>query len=79
MDNKKLALQKKNFILIGIGLLVVVIGFLLMSGSGTTQTTFDPAIFSVQRIKVAPVACLIGFLTIIFGILYAPSITNEKE
>ena len=47
----------------------IVVGYLLMSGSGSTEQTFNPNIFSFRRIVVAPVLCLFGYLLIIVGIL----------
>ncbi len=47
----------------------IVVGYILMSGSGSTEQTFNPSIFSFRRIVVAPVLCLIGYLLIIVGIL----------
>ena len=47
----------------------IVVGYLLMSGPGSTEQTFNPNIFSFRRIDVAPVLCLIGYLLIIVGIL----------
>ena len=47
----------------------IVVGYLLMSGPGSTEQTFNPNIFSFRRIVVAPVLCLIGYLLIIVGIL----------
>jgi len=47
----------------------IVVGYLLMSGSGSTEQTFNPDIFSFRRIVVAPVLCLFGYLLIIVGIL----------
>ncbi len=47
----------------------IVVGYLLMSGPGSTEQTFNPSIFSFRRIVVAPVLCLIGYLLIIVGIL----------
>jgi hypothetical protein len=49
---------------------VVIIGFLLMSGSGSTDTAYDPDIFSARRIKVAPVVCLLGFVSMIYAVVY---------
>lgn len=72
MDKRNFAFSKTNFILLAIGMIIVIIGFILMSGSGSTETTFNPDIFSVRRIKVAPVMCLFGFLFIIYGILRKP-------
>ena len=64
------AFSKINFILIGISRVIVVIGFLLMIGASSDETNFNPEIFSDMRIKVAPVICLVGFLSVIFGIMY---------
>ena len=55
MDKKNFAFDKTNFILLAAGMVVIIIGFLLMTGPGSTETTFEPDIFSVRRIKVAPV------------------------
>ena len=62
MDKNKLAFTRKNFILLGIGMAVVVLGFILMAGPGSTETHFDPAIFSARRIKLAPALCFAGFV-----------------
>jgi cytochrome bd-type quinol oxidase subunit 2 len=47
----------------------IVVGYLLMSGPGSTEQAFNPNIFSFRRIVIAPVLCLIGYLLIIVGIL----------
>ena len=52
MDKRNLALGRTNFVLLGIGFAIVVIGFVLMSGGSSTETAFNPDIFSVRRIKV---------------------------
>ncbi len=67
---KDFAFSKINFILIGISMVIVVIGFLMMIGASSDEKTFNAEIFSDMRIKVAPVICLIGFLLIIPSILY---------
>ncbi len=65
------ALSKINFIIIGVAVLIIVVGFLLMTGPGTTmEGGFEPDIFSARRIKVAPMVTLIGFLVMIVGILF---------
>ncbi|HEY5569969.1 MAG TPA: DUF3098 domain-containing protein [Bacteroidales bacterium] len=68
MDKKELALGKSNLILIAIGFLIIIIGFLLMTGSGTEQE-FNPDIFSTRRIVIAPTVSLFGFIFIIYGIV----------
>ena len=69
MDKKKFAFDKTNFILLGVGMAIIIIGFLLMTGPGSTEGYFEPDIFSVRRIKVAPLVCLFGFVFMIYGIL----------
>lgn len=41
MDKKNFAFDKVNFILLAVGMCVVILGFILMSGGGSTETTFD--------------------------------------
>jgi uncharacterized membrane protein len=77
MDKKKFAFTKTNYILTAIGMAIIILGLILMTGSNCTNELFEPDIFSVRRIKVAPVVTLIGFITIIVAIAYKPR--NEKE
>jgi uncharacterized membrane protein len=79
MDKRNYAFDKVNFILLAIGMAVVVIGFILMAGPGSTETHFNPDIFSPMRIKVAPVVSLAGFIFIIFAIVRRPKTVNEAE
>jgi hypothetical protein len=64
-----LAFTKKNYILLAIGMVIIIAGLILMSGSGSTEEAFNPDIFSVRRIKVAPAVCFAGFIFIIYGIM----------
>lgn len=77
MDKKKFAFTKMNYILTAVGMAIIIIGLLLMTGSNCTTEYFEPDIFSVRRIKVAPVITLIGFITVIGAIVYKPK--NEKK
>lgn len=76
MDKRDFAFDKVNFILLAIGMAVVIIGFLLMSGSGSTETAYNPDIFSARRIKVAPVICLLGFVSMVYAVVREP---KDKE
>ena len=78
MDRRKFAFGKTNFILLAIGMCVVIMGFLLMAGPGTTETAFEPDIFSVRRIKVAPVVCFLGFVFMVYGILRKPKDSSNE-
>lgn len=73
------AFDRTNFILLAIGMAVVIIGMVLMSGSGSNETSFDPSIFSAQRIKVAPVVCLSGYLFMIYGIVRKPRASKQDN
>jgi len=73
MDKKNFAFDRMNYILLAIGMAVIIIGFILMSGSGSTEEAFNPEIFSARRIKVAPAVCFLGFLFMVYGILRKPS------
>ena len=83
MDKKSFAFDKTNFILLAIGMIVIIIGFLLMSGPGSTETAFEPDIFSVRRIKWRPVVWFLGFIYLIKGFLAKPKVneitTKEEE
>ena len=82
MDKKSFAFDKTNFILLAIGMVVIILGFILMSGPGSTETTFEPDILSVRRIKVAPLVFFVGFIFMIYGILRKPKdkeITSKEE
>ena len=72
MDKKNFAFDRMNYILLAIGMAVVVIGFLLMSASGSTETNYDPDIFSARRIKLAPAVCLFGFVSMIYAVIRKP-------
>jgi uncharacterized membrane protein len=49
--------------------ILIVSGYILMSGSSSSAQSFNPAIFSTRRIVIAPMLCLAGYLLIILGIL----------
>ena len=78
MDKRDFAFDKKNFIMLAIGMAVVVIGFLLMSGDGSTEHAFNPDIFSARRIRVAPLVCLAGFVFMIYAVVRRPK-SKELE
>ena len=48
---------------------LIVVGYLLMAGPGSTEQAFNPDIFSTRRIVIAPMLSLAGYLLIVVGIL----------
>ena len=79
MNKKNLAFGRINFIMLAISVASVILGFILMSGSGSTETKYDPEIFSTMRIKIAPVVTFIGFISIIGAIMYQPRHKDDTE
>ena len=79
-ENKGFAIPRQNYKILLAGIALIVIGYLLMIGGGSDDPTkFNPEIFSVQRITVAPVVCLVGFVIIIVAIMRKPKATSTKE
>ena len=71
MDKKNFAFDKLNYIICAASVLLIVIGFILMTGpSSSVEGGFEPDIFSTRRVVVAPMVCFVGFLLMIVGILY---------
>lgn len=63
--------DKSNYIWMAVGVVLVVIGFMLMSGGKSPDpNTFNAdEIFSPMRITVAPLMILIGFAIEIYAIM----------
>lgn len=61
----------KNYILMAVGLGLIVVGFLLMSGGGDGDPlTFDGArLYSFRRITLAPIVVLAGFGLEVYAIM----------
>ena len=76
-DNQAFYFGKENYKWMLIGLGFIALGFILMMGPGANTTpegTFDPNywnedIFSVRRIRIAPLLVIIGFVVQIYAIL----------
>ena len=68
----KTVLSKRNYVILIIGSILTIIGYILMSGEGSTLAAYNPDIFSGIRICIAPLLCLLGYLLNVFGILYRP-------
>jgi hypothetical protein len=67
-NQKELALGKQNLILLAIGIVLIILGFILMLGS-SSELEYNPDIYSNRRIVYAPITALFGFLFIIYAIL----------
>lgn len=79
-SNQNSSIARKNYLFLLIGLALIALGYLLMIGGGSDDPNkFNPEIFSTQRITIAPVTCLAGFVLIIFAIMYKPKQESDQE
>lgn len=77
---KDFAFGKENFMLIAIAVVLIIIGFVLMSGGGAADdTSFNPEIFSSRRIVIAPIVTVLGFAMVAVGILKKPKETSAPD
>ncbi|MCC7231326.1 MAG: DUF3098 domain-containing protein [Bacteroidia bacterium] len=61
---------RENYILMLAGIVIIFIGFALMTGGGSADPTiWDPSIFSVRRITIAPILVIAGFIIEVLAIL----------
>ena len=64
------AIGKENLKLMVIGFVIIVVGFILMTGGKSNDpSVFNPEIFSFRRITLAPMVVLFGFLFEIYAIM----------
>jgi len=77
MNNKEhkpeFLFEKVNYKFLLIGLTVITLGFILMSGGGSDNpNVFSDKIFDFRRIRLAPAVVLIGFGLMVYAILKNP-------
>ncbi len=68
----KMVLGKENYYLIIFGLVVILIGFILMSGGKWTDPNVFPEdeVYSARRIIIAPIVVIIGFAVEIYAVFH---------
>lgn len=74
--------DKSNYMLMGLGLVLIIIGYLLMAGGKSPDPNeFDAeALYSFRRITLAPILVLAGFVVEIYAIMKNPKKTvNETN
>ncbi len=65
--------DKINYKILLIGIGVITLGFILMSGGGSDDpNVFSEEIFNFRRIRLAPTTVLIGFGITIYAIIKNP-------
>ena len=64
------AFGKENYMLMIVGMVFIILGFILMNGGGSDDpNVFNPEVFSPRRITVAPILIMLGFIIEIVAIL----------
>ncbi|MBG6111794.1 hypothetical protein H4V97_002242 [Flavobacterium sp. CG_23.5] len=72
-QNHEFLFEKVNYKILLIGIGVIALGFILMSGGGSDNpNVFSEDIFSFRRIRLAPTTVLIGFGITVYAILKNP-------
>lgn len=67
------AFNKQNYILVIVGLVILTIGFLLLIGGGSDDpAVFNDSLFNFQRLTLAPILILAGYIIEIFAIMKLP-------
>lgn len=62
MKDFNFLLSKRSYTLIAIGFALVLIGFLLMVGDNPDPNTFNQNVYDFQRITLAPMLVIAGFI-----------------
>lgn len=79
-DKPTFVFERKNYIIMLIGLGLMALGYILMIGGGSDDpNVFNPAIFNTQRLTVAPLLIIAGIIVEIYAILYKPKASKDKE
>ena len=69
--------DKINYKILLIGIGVIALGFILMSGGGSDDPkVYNDAVFNFRRIRLAPTLVLIGFGITIYSTLKNPKKDN---
>ena len=69
-SKKTFIFERRNYLWMFAGLILIGLGFILMSGGGSNNpNVYSDSIFSIQRIRIAPSLVLMGFGLEIYAIL----------
>ena len=70
---KQFAFGRRNYKFMFIGIAIIALGFLLMSGGGSDDpNVFNEEIYNLRRIRLAPALVIIGFAVEVYAILTKP-------
>ena len=71
-DNQKvMPFGKQNYIIVLVGIALIALGFVLMIGGGSSDpNVFNEKMFNTQRLTIAPILVLAGFVVEIVAIFW---------
>jgi hypothetical protein len=73
MSKKQFVFGRRNYKFMFIGIAIIALGFLLMSGGGSDDpNVFNEEIYNFRRIRLAPALVIIGFAIEVYAILTKP-------
>jgi hypothetical protein len=75
MEKRKTALfGRENYIWMGVGMAIILVGFLLMAGGKSENATVfnENEVYSFRRITLAPIMILLGLVVEIYAIMKRP-------
>ena len=72
--------KKVNYIIFFIGLALMILGYVLMTGGGSDDpNVFNSEMFDFRRISLSPILIVLGIIVIIISIFYKGKNTQTTE
>lgn len=69
-----------NYIIMGIGLVMLFIGYVLLTGGGSDDpNVFNAEMFNARRMYVAPILIVLGLVVEIVAIMVSPKCCCKKN
>ena len=69
-SNKDFAFGKENYILVAVGTVLAILGYILMSGGGSDDpAVFSEDLFSFRRMYISPIMIIVGLAIVGWGIM----------
>ncbi len=77
-ETESVVFHRLNYLIIFLSCIAIVVGYVLMAGNGSTESSFCPEIFSKRRIVIAPFMCFMGYVSMIVGIVLPHGKSRRK-
>lgn len=78
-NNRSPLFRKTNYILMAVGALILIIGYICLSGGKVPDEVFDGEIYNTRRIVVAPILIFIGMIIEIVAIMWRPKAKKTDD